>query len=78
MRSQKNSMFALGSVNKPLLLAALGAVAATVLVCEVPFLAEAFGFGSVSLVQYAVAIGLGACIVPIVEIVKLIRRRLQK
>ena len=53
-------------------------LAATTLVCEVPFLAEAFGFVSVSLAQYGIAVGLGACVVPIVELVKLIRRKLKK
>ncbi|MBE6949541.1 MAG: cation-translocating P-type ATPase [Ruminococcaceae bacterium] len=75
MRSQRHSIFKLGSVNKMLLLAGAGTLIATTLVCEVPFLAAAFGFTTVSLAEYAVAIGLGLLVVPIVEIVKYFQRK---
>ena len=70
MRSQKHSIFKLKTKNKYLGLAAILSLLATTLVCEVPLLANAFNFTSVSLVEYAIAIGLGFCIIPIVEIVK--------
>jgi Ca2+-transporting ATPase len=78
MRSQRGSMFGLGSQNKVLLLAAAGSLVATTLVCEIPFLANAFGFEAVGLVEYAIAIGLGVLVIPVVEIVKLIQRKIAK
>ena len=61
-----------------LLGAALFTLVATTAVCEIPLLATAFGFTSVRFVEYLVAIGLGACVVPVVELVKLIQRRAKK
>ena len=78
MRSQRQSIFKLGSVNKFLLLAGCGSFVATTLVCEVPFLAEAFGFAAVGLDEYAIAIALGIVVIPVVELVKLIQRKLAK
>ena len=78
MRSQRGSLFSMKSHNLVLYLAALGSFAATTLVCEVPFLASAFGFASVNFTEYAIAIGLGFCVIPIVEIVKLIQRKTSK
>ena len=78
MRSQRQSIFRLGSSNKMLLWAALGSLVATTLVCEVPFLANAFDFTSVELGEYLIAIVLGALIIPIVELVKLVQRKLGK
>ena len=78
MRSQRGSIFALGNVNRMLLGAALFTLVATTAVCEIPLLATAFGFTSVSFVEYLVAIGLGACVVPVVELVKLLQRRAKK
>ena len=78
MRSQRKSIFKLGHGNKVLVLAAVGAILATTLVCEIPFLANAFGFVGVSFVEYAVAAGLGICVIPIVEIVKFFQRKFAK
>ncbi len=78
MRSQRGSIFRLGSQNKMMLGAAVFTLISTTLVCEVPFLANAFNFTSVSLIEYLVAIGLGVCVIPIVEIVKFFQRRLSK
>ncbi len=78
MRSQRGSMFTIGHNNPVLLLAAVGSLVATTLVCEVPFLASAFGFASVSLTEYAVAIGIGFLVIPLVELVKFIQRKLAK
>ena len=75
MRSQRQSIFKLGKQNKVLLFAALGSFVATTLVCEVTFLAEAFGFTGVSPKEYVIAILLGALVIPIVEIVKWIQRK---
>jgi len=78
MRSQRGSIFKLGSQNKLLWLASIGSLVATTLVCEVPFLANAFGFASVGFDEYLVAIGLGFIVIPVVEIVKLIQRHVGK
>jgi Ca2+-transporting ATPase len=78
MRSQRGSIFRLGSQNKLLWLAGIGSLLATTLVCEVPFLANAFGFASVGLVEYIIAIALGIVVIPVVEIVKLIQRAIHK
>ena len=78
MRSQRGSIFKLGSQNKFLLLAALGSLIATTLVCEVPFLAKAFDFTSVELTEYLIAIVLGALVIPIVELVKFFQRKMSK
>ena len=74
MRSQRGSIFKLPGHNIMLIGAAIGSLLLTTVVCEVPLLAEAFGFTSVELGEYAIAIGLGFCVIPIVELVKLIQR----
>lgn len=78
MRSQRGSIFTLGSQNKMLWLAGVGSLVATTLVCEIPLLANAFGFASVGVSEYLTAIALGLVVVPIVEIVKLIQRKVSK
>lgn len=78
MRSQRGSIFRLPSQNKLLLGAAAASLVATTLVCEIPFLANAFGFTTVEPLEYIIAIGLGALVIPIVEIVKLIQRKFAK
>lgn len=78
MRSQRGSLFRMHYMNKPLNWAALGSLVATTVVCEVPFLANAFGFTSVSLHEYLIALVFAISVIPIVEIVKLIQRSLAK
>ncbi len=78
MRSARGSIFRLGSFNKVLGIAAVGSLIATTLVCEIPFLANAFGFAPVDFTEYSIAILLGASIIPIVEIVKLVQRKISK
>lgn len=78
MRSQRESIFKLGSHNKVLIIAAICSLIATTVVCEVPLLASAFEFTSVELHEYVVAIALGVCIIPAVEIVKFVQRRISR
>ena len=78
MRSQRGSIFKLKGQNMILLIAAVGTLIATTLVCEVPLLAGAFDFTAVSLEEYLVAIGLGVLVIPIVELVKFIQRKTSK
>jgi Ca2+-transporting ATPase len=78
MRSQRKSIFTLGHNNVALWIAGIGALAATVLVCEIPFLAAAFGFTPVGITEFAIAAVLGICVIPIVEIVKFFQRLFAK
>ena len=78
MRSQRGSLFGLKTHNVMLYLAAAGSLLATTLVCEVKFIANAFGFTQVDLKEYAIAAALGILVIPIVEIVKFIQRKTQK
>ena len=78
MRSQRGSILKLRTRNKMMTFAALGSLLATTLVCEVPFLAKAFGFASVELSEYLLALALAFCVIPIVEIVKFFQRRGQE
>ena len=78
MRSQRGSMFTLGSQNKTLWIAGIGSLVATTLVCEIPFLANAFGFASVGISEYLIALALGFVVIPVVELVKLIQRKVAK
>ena len=75
MRSQRASVFKLPGRNKVLIWAAVGSLIATTAVCEIPLLAAAFEFTSVEFSEYAIAIGLGLCVIPIVEIVKYFQRK---
>ena len=78
MRSQRGSIFTLGTHNKVLWFAGIGSLIATTLVCEIPFLANAFGFASVGIYEYLLAIALGLVVVPVVELVKLVQRKRKK
>ncbi len=78
MRSQRESLFTMKKQNPMLWLAAVASLGATLLVCEVPFLANAFELSHISLAEYGIAIGLGFCVLPIVEIVKWIQRTVAK
>lgn len=75
MRSLRGCIFTMGYSNKALNWAALGSLAATTAVCEIPVLANAFGFTPVSLFEYALAMGIGMLGMFIVELVKLFQRR---
>ncbi len=78
MRSQRGSLFTIKKQNIVLWAAAAGTLVLTTLVCEVSFLAAAFGFEAIGLAEYAVALGLGFCVIPVVELVKLIQRQIAK
>ena len=78
MRSQRKSIFTLGTQNWFLLLAAVASLIFTTIVCEIPVLAAAFEFTSVDLNEYLIAIGLGFMVIPVVEIVKFFQRRSAK
>ncbi|MBQ7839257.1 MAG: cation-translocating P-type ATPase [Lachnospiraceae bacterium] len=78
MRSQRKSVFSLHSHNKVLWGAMAGSLVLTTLVLEVPVLANAFGFTPISLAEYVIALALAVVVLPIVECVKAIQRRVSK
>ena len=59
-------------------IAAIVSLALTTAVCEIPVLASAFDFTAVGAREYATAALLGFCVIPVVEVVKLIRRQKNK
>ena len=78
MRSQRGSLFGMKYMNRALIWSSIASLAATTLVIYVPFLAEAFEFEHISFMEYAIALGLAFLVMPIVEIIKLIQRKMQK
>ena len=78
LRSQRKSIFSLKSHNKILWAAMLGSLLLTTLVIEVPFIANAFGFTTIGLMEYGIALALAILVIPVVEIVKLVQRKFAK
>lgn len=78
MRSLKKSVFSIRGQNKFLWLAMIASFISTTAVIYIPFLANAFGFEHISLLEYGIAILLAALVIPIVELVKLIQRKCSK
>ncbi|MGM9645346.1 MAG: cation-translocating P-type ATPase [Eubacteriales bacterium] len=78
MRSRRNSIFALKKQNVFLWGACGIALALTTAVIYIPFLKNAFGFEEISLAEYAIALGLAFCIIPLVELVKVVQRAFAK
>ena len=78
LRSREKSLFSIKGMNKMLNIAAIVSLALTTAVCEIPVLASAFDFTAVGLREYATAALLGFCVIPVVEVVKLIRRQKNK
>ncbi|MBE6541264.1 MAG: calcium-translocating P-type ATPase, PMCA-type [Ruminococcaceae bacterium] len=76
LRSQRKSIFTIKSMNKYLTVAAVASFILTTAVCEIPFLANAFQFAHVGIEEYLIAIALGIVVIPVVEIVKLIQRKI--
>ena len=78
MRSQRKSVFSLKGQNKVLWAAMAGSLLLTTLVIEVPFLATAFGFTPIGFEEYAISLGLAILVIPVVELIKLIQRKIAK
>lgn len=76
MRSLDRSIFTLRTGNRNLFLCIFGSFLLTIAVLYVPFLRNAFGFGHISLVEFVIAIALAVLIIPIVEIEKLVIRKM--
>ena len=75
MRSQRGSLISLKTTNALLNGAAIASLVLTTAVCEIPLLANAFGFTSVEFGEYAVAIALAFLTIPLVEAVKWVQRK---
>ena len=78
MRSRRASLFSMKKQNKWLWGAAILAFILTVIVVEVPFLAEMFGFMELPMEALAAALGLAFLIIPIMEVYKAVMRGIEK
>ena len=81
MRSQRGSAVAMlfkGHHNIALYGAMIGSFLLTTAVVEIDFLANMFEFTKLSLLEYAISLGLAFMIIPIVEIIKAIQRATTK
>ncbi|NLP35412.1 MAG: cation-translocating P-type ATPase [Clostridiales bacterium] len=74
MRSRRHSIFQMKHHNKFLFAAMAASLVLTTAIIFIPPLAAAFDFETISLAEYAVALGLGFCVIPIVEVVKFFQR----
>lgn len=78
MRSRRGSIFKLNSHNKFLYGAMVVSLILTTVVIEVPFIAKAFQFTPIDFTEYVIALGLAVLIIPIMEIVRAVQRKLGK
>ena len=78
MRSLGKSIFSMKKQNLWLWGAAALSLLLTTAVIEIPFLAEAFELASLDVLEYAIAMGLAFAVIPVVEIVKLITKLIDK
>jgi Ca2+-transporting ATPase len=78
MRSLHGSIFTMKKQNWWLWGAAILSFILTTVVIEVPFLADAFELAQLDLPEYGIAFGLAILIIPIVEIIKIIHRAVDK
>ena len=78
VRSQRGSIFRMEKHNLWLWGGAAAALMLTTLVIYVPALNGLFGFSAITLAEYAVALILALCMVPMVELVKWLQRRCKR
>ncbi len=74
MRSRRGSIFTVKNRNLWLWGAAALALLLTTAVIYIPFLSSVFSFTTITLTEYAIALGLAFAIIPLVEVVKLVQR----
>ena len=77
MRSLSGSIFKMKSQNPWLIGAGLLSFILTIAVIEIDFLANAFSLANLNLREYGIALSLSITIIPIVEIVKFISRKIK-
>lgn len=78
MRSRRASIVKMGSINWYLVGAMVLSLVLSTVVIYIPFLADAFDFAHISLVEYGISLLLSVMVIPIVEIVKAIQRKANK
>jgi Ca2+-transporting ATPase len=78
MRSLRGSIFTIKGQNVWLWGAGLLSLILTSLVVLIAPIANIFGMVAIGIDEYLIAMGLGLCIIPIVEIVKLVHRLIDK
>ena len=78
MRSRRASIFAMKNQNMFLIGAMVLSLFLSTAVIYVPFLANAFDFAPISLEEYAVSMAIAIAVIPVVEIVKVIQRSVDK
>ncbi len=78
MRSRRRSIFAVKGHNKTLWLSMLVSLILTVAVLFIKPVALAFGFTQITIGEFGIAIALAFAIIPIIEITKLIQRKINK
>ena len=75
MRSRRQSIAKMGSMNWYLIGAMVLSLILSTVVIYVPFLKEAFDFAAIDAREYFTALALAVLVIPIVEIIKLIQRK---
>lgn len=78
MRSRRQSIAKMSSINWYLVGAMVLSLVLSTGVIYVPIFAEWFDFAHISLTEYGISLLLAVCVIPIVEIVKAIQRALKK
>ena len=78
MRSQRKSIFTLKSTNWWLIGALIITIIITLIVIYIPFFVTLFNFTTIDLKEFIIAFGLAFAIIPIIEIIKLIERKIIK
>ena len=78
MRSRRQSIVKMGSINWYLVGAMILSLVLSTAVIYIPFFAKAFDFATISSTEYCISLGLAFLVIPIVEIVKAIQRKLGK
>ena len=78
MRSLHGSIFTMKNQNWWLWGAGILSLILTTVVIEIPFLADVFELAQLDLREYGIAFGLAILIIPIVEIVKIFHRMVDK
>jgi Ca2+-transporting ATPase len=78
MRSRRQSIAKMGSLNWYLIGAMVLSLILSTVVIYVPFLRDAFDFAEISLQEYGTALGIAFLVIPVVEIVKFFQRTFEK
>lgn len=78
MRSRRQSIGKMGSMNWYLIGAMVLSLVLSTVVIYVPFLKDAFDFAAIDAREYFTALALAVLVIPIVEIIKLIQRKTNK